>query len=201
MTNDPSFVELLMREFSRAGTLTGVQLARLEAHYQLLCRWNERLNLTAIRDMKTAVVRHYCESLWLGMALPEGAYSIADIGSGGGFPGIPISVLRPECRVVLVESHLRKSVFLREATRDWRNVEVFSGRAEALTGDLPWVISRAVRWQDVVKVARHGIGMLMSAADAADLTKRAEFQWEEPLAVPWSPGHVVVLGSRVPRGT
>ena len=61
--------------------------AALEAHYELLMRWNRKLNLTSIRRLEEAVERHYCESVFPGAHLPAGALRIADIGSGAGFPG------------------------------------------------------------------------------------------------------------------
>src|SRR5437868_3656406 len=93
------------------------KLAALEVHYNLLLRWNTVLNLTGITDLDTAVERHYCESIFLAAHLPAGPLRLADIGSGAGFPGLPIAVLRPDCMVTLIESHQRKSVFLREASR------------------------------------------------------------------------------------
>src|ERR1017187_6190482 len=93
-------------------------------------RWNRSLNLTAIRSREEAIERHYCESLFLGARLPAGALRIADVGSGAGFPGFPVAVLRPECSVTLIESHKRKAVFLREASRTLPNVRVFAKRAE-----------------------------------------------------------------------
>ena len=75
-----------------------------------------------------------------------------DIGSGAGFPGIPVAIYRPECNLDLVESHKRKAVFLREAVRELTNVRVLAQRAEALTDPYDWTISRAVRPEDVLKM-------------------------------------------------
>src|SRR5262245_12319813 len=110
------FRELLAKEFAPYETLTEHQLDQLESHYRLLTAWNKRLNLARLGSVEDAVQLHYCESLYLGRALPLGNLRIVDIGSGAGFPGIPIAILRPECSVTLVESHQRKAVFLREAT-------------------------------------------------------------------------------------
>jgi 16S rRNA (guanine(527)-N(7))-methyltransferase RsmG len=126
--------------------LTGEQEAALEAHLDLLMRWNRTLNLTAIRNREEAIERHYCESLFLGAKLPAGRLRIADVGSGAGFPGFPVAVLRPECSVTLIESHQRKAVFLREASRKVPNVKVAAKRAEDVTEAFDWVISRAVSY-------------------------------------------------------
>ena len=100
------------------------QLGLLEQHYQLLARWNKRLNLTRITELEEAVRFHYCESLFVGRFLPPGPLKVADLGSGAGFPGIPLAVIRPDVEFVLIESDLRKAVFLREAARNLKNVKV-----------------------------------------------------------------------------
>ncbi len=165
--------------------LTPEQEAALEAHLELLMRWNRSLNLTAIRSREEAIERHYCESLFLGARLPAGALRIADVGSGAGFPGFPVAVLRPECSVTLIESHQRKAVFLREASRKVPNVRVLAKRAEDVGETFDWVISRAVSYADLASV-------LKKLAPNADLLSGAErppeslgFVWDAPVALPW----------------
>lgn len=146
------FKSLLSLEFLPYGALTPQQLTLLEGHYRLLLRWNKKINLTRITDLYDAVRYHYCESLYLASRLPEGRHRIVDIGSGAGFPGIPVAVYRSECSVDLVESHQRKAVFLREAVRKLPNVRVFAERAEALAASYDWTVSRAVRPQEVLNL-------------------------------------------------
>jgi len=146
------FKSLLAFEFSPYGALTSQQLALLEEHYRLLLRWNQKINLTRITSLQDAVRYHYCESLYLAERLPKGPLRVVDIGSGAGFPGIPVAIYRPECTVDLVESHQRKAVFLHEAARELTNVRVLPQRAEALTDSYDWTISRAVRPEDVLKL-------------------------------------------------
>ena len=146
------FKSLLALELSHYGVLTPQQLTLLEEHYRLLLRWNQKINLTRITSLQDAVRYHYCESLYLATRLPEGPLRLVDIGSGAGFPGIPVAVYRPECTVDLVESHQRKAVFLREAVRGLTNVRVIARRAEDVTDSYEWTISRAVRPEDVLKL-------------------------------------------------
>jgi 16S rRNA (guanine527-N7)-methyltransferase len=146
------FKSLLKLEFSPYGTPTGDQLTLLEQHYQLLLRWNQKMNLTRITSVGDAVRYHYCESLYLARSLPEGALRIVDIGSGAGFPGVPVAIYRPDCEVHLVESHQRKAVFLSEATRDLPNTRVLAVRSEDVTETYDWMISRAVRPDDVLEL-------------------------------------------------
>jgi 16S rRNA (guanine527-N7)-methyltransferase len=146
------FKSLLASEFSLYGAISPQQLKLLEEHYHLLLRWNQRINLTRIVEMRDAIRYHYCESLYLASRLPTGPLRMIDIGSGAGFPGIPVAVYRPECSVDLVESHQRKAVFLREASRGLANVRVFARRAEEVVDSYDWTISRAVRPKDVLKL-------------------------------------------------
>lgn len=146
------FKSLLTLEFSPYGAFNPQQLALLEEHYRLLLRWNQKMNLTRVTSLQDAVRYHYCESLYLAKCLPEGPLRIVDIGSGAGFPGIPVAIYRPGCTVDLVESHQRKAVFLREASRGLANVRVLAVRAEVLTDLYDWTISRAVRPDDVLEL-------------------------------------------------
>jgi 16S rRNA (guanine(527)-N(7))-methyltransferase RsmG len=183
-----AFKELLAREFAPHGALSSDQLAQLEAHYELLGRWNTRLNLTRIRSLEDSVRLHYCESLFVGKTLPSGSLKIVDIGSGGGFPGIPLAILRPECSVTLVESHQRKAVFLQEASRLLKNVKVISERAEEVREQFDWLVSRAVAPNDVLSLA--------IAPNRALLVGEGEFEGAQLL--PWGDRRFLAV---VPRGT
>ncbi len=110
--------------------------AQLSIYLDLLMKWNARTNLTAIREPEEMVRRHFGESLFagvhLGTRLAEGA-SVLDFGSGAGFPGLPIQLLRPKLRVTLAESQGKKASFLREAVRTLGlATEVWVGRVEAM---------------------------------------------------------------------
>ena len=147
------FRELLQRRISTFCDLSSAQLDQLEQHYELMVRWNKVINLTRIEEVEEVADRHYAESLFLGSKLPPGPLKIADIGSGAGFPGFPVAVLRPECSVVLIESHKRKAVFLKEAARIGSNISVLAQRAEEVTQTFDWLVSRAVSWEDLGKFA------------------------------------------------
>lgn len=180
------FRELLAREFAPYRRLSDDQLATLEWHYRLLEKWNARMNLTRIQSLGDSVRFHYCESLFLGMRLPEGELRIADVGSGAGFPGIPVAVLRPECLVMLIESHQRKAVFLREASREIPNVSVSSARAGDVSAGFDWVVSRAVSAREALSFRGAGnAALLLSGADALGLAAT------EVERVPWGNDRVV----------
>jgi 16S rRNA (guanine527-N7)-methyltransferase len=113
------------------------QVERLADYYELLMKWNERLHLTAPCSPRDFAIRHVLESLMLLKHLSPGA-TVIDVGSGGGLPIIPCLLVRQDLRAMLIESSIRKAVFLREALRPMKP----SGRAQVINAryeeiDLP----------------------------------------------------------------
>lgn len=188
------FPELLERKLAGIVPISPEQIHKLENHYRLLLRWNRVLNLTRVDALEEAVERHYCESLFLAAHLPPNAARIVDVGSGGGFPGFPVAVLRPDCSVTLVESHTRKAVFLREASRALLNVHVVAQRAETLSEKFDHVISRAVSYSDLASVlrtvAKHADLLTGSEAPPAELG----FVWREAVPLPWGKQRFLRIG-------
>jgi 16S rRNA (guanine527-N7)-methyltransferase len=136
--------------------LDEAQLAKLVAHLDLLDEWNSRMNLTAIRDRPSQLTKHLLDSLTV-LPYLQGE-RIADVGSGAGFPGIPLAIVEPHRHFSLIESTGKKCRFL-EHVRDaleLKNVEVVQSRAESYKPDVRFdtVIARAVGpTADLVKVA------------------------------------------------
>jgi 16S rRNA (guanine527-N7)-methyltransferase len=123
------------------------QLGQFRAHYDLLVRWNERTNLTSIRDPVAILRRHFAESAYLTQVVKLSPGTLVDIGSGAGFPGIPVKILSPETRVILVEAVQKKAAFLKEVARavGLAGLDVFAGRFEDFQGSADWVTMRAVK--------------------------------------------------------
>jgi 16S rRNA (guanine527-N7)-methyltransferase len=129
--------------------------SRFESYLSLILRWNARINLTAIRDEDGILSRHFVESIACARALPAGIATLLDFGSGAGFPGIPITLCRPEIEVTLAESNGKKAAFLQEAIRVLDiTAKVHSKRAELLPDPFDCVTLRAVdRMEQAVKAA------------------------------------------------
>jgi 16S rRNA (guanine527-N7)-methyltransferase len=188
------FADLLSSRLASFRKLSDEQADQLRRHYDLLVRWNKVLNLTAIRTLEEAVERHYCESIFAAAHLPQGRLSIADLGSGAGFPGIPIAVVRPECSVTLIESHQRKAVFLREAARELPNVRVIGRRAEDVSERFDWVVSRAVKYSDIaedLKRLGESVELLTGEVGLSDLPG---FDWQVPVRLPWGEHRLLWIG-------
>src|ERR1700720_1448061 len=90
------------------------QVLQIQQYIKILLLWNEKMNLTAIRDPLEILNRHFCESMYAAAAVPVENGRLADVGSGGGFPGIPLKIIRPDLQVFLIESNIKKATFLAE---------------------------------------------------------------------------------------
>ena len=152
-----------------------VIVTQLSLFLDLLLKWNARTNLTAIRDPEEIVRRHFGESLFAAANLPP-AVTLLDLGSGAGFPGIPIQIAHPALRVTLAESQNKKATFLREAMRTLSlTSEVWGRRTEDLPIERRFdvVTLRAVDdpKSALMEAERHvapgGFIMHMTTADAA----------------------------------
>jgi 16S rRNA (guanine527-N7)-methyltransferase len=120
--------------------LLGIQIAEREisqfaAHATELSIWNRKINLTGIKNPFEVAIKHYVDSIVPIRMIPEGA-SILDIGSGAGFPGIPIKVMRPSSSVTLIDASRKKVNFLKHVIRklELQNIEALQSRAEEAAG-------------------------------------------------------------------
>jgi 16S rRNA (guanine527-N7)-methyltransferase len=150
----PAHIAELLEPFLPASSANDALYQHISTYIDILIRWNARINLTAIRDPEQIVTRHFGESLFAARHLfpnptrqsetadknssvPSVVKSfdaVADVGSGAGFPGIPIKLWAPHIALTLIESNHKKATFLREIVRalTLTNVNVFGGRAEQL---------------------------------------------------------------------
>ncbi len=182
------------------------QIVRFESHLSLILRWNTKTNLTAIRDEDGILSRHFLESIACAHALPSGLHTLLDFGSGAGFPGIPIAIIRPEIAVTLAESQGKKAAFLREAVRTLGlPAKVHAGRAEMLRTIFDCVVLRAVdRMETAVGAAARltapsgWLVLMTTVADQEKLRTAAgtEFVWREPVELPGAESLIVLLGQR-----
>ena len=146
--------ELAQHALNQLGLrLSRTQLSALSLYERELVDWNMRFNLTAIRDPHEIHIKHFLDSLTCLLALRDsGSVRLVDVGTGAGFPGIPLKIIYPKMQVTLVESVGKKAEFCRHVVNilELRGVEVVQERAEAL-GQNPayreqydWAVARAV---------------------------------------------------------
>ena len=234
----PDAIAALLAPFLGGDSLSAGQLDQLSTYLDLLLRWNARINLTAVREPEHIVSRHFGESLFAARHLlvggvgtpPIGTRSsgtgnwqpatgnCADLGSGAGFPGLPLKIWAPSIHVTLIESQNKKATFLREVVRALKleGVEVFAGRAEELAqpaeitnrksqigNGFDLVSLRAVeRFESALDVAVRllapsaRLALLIGAAQVDAARNHARhLQWSEPIAIPLSSARVLLVGT------
>ncbi len=207
--------ELWNQLASRANlTLSPEQHQKLSTYIDLLLQANLRMNLTRIDDRASAEVSHVGDALTLLPFLPAGPIQLADVGSGGGVPGLPLAIARPDAKVFLIESTQKKAVFLRSTakTLGLSNVHVIGERAESagrgtLRDACDIVTARAVGTLDFLVewclplVKNHGKFLAMKGAKIAEELPEAEKAIKmlnggqaiiHPVALPGTEHHVIV---------
>lgn len=98
--------------------ITDTLYQRLDTYARLLVEWNEKMNLTAITDPVGVAVKHFADSLTAAPLLPEGKFSLVDVGTGAGFPGVPLALLRDDCELTLLDSLNKRLTFLEAVCRE-----------------------------------------------------------------------------------
>jgi 16S rRNA (guanine527-N7)-methyltransferase len=177
----------------------------LNEYLTVLLQWNKKTNLTSIRDKNKIVCRHFGESLFAARQVPASVTTLLDVGSGGGFPGVPIQIARPDIAVTLADAHAKKVAFLREVTRRLGlGCEVFGGRVESMPAGKKFgaVTLRAVeKMAEVLPVAAErvepdGVLLVMTTLSDAPSFSLEGFVWGEPVKIPGSESRVVLVGTK-----
>jgi 16S rRNA (guanine527-N7)-methyltransferase len=195
--------------FVELASLTDSAVSAIRTYIGLLLKWNAKLNLTAIRDPEEIITRHFGESLFAARQLfPTGdsRESVIDLGSGAGFPGLPIKLWSPDIDLTLVESNHRKATFLREVIRalDLRSVVVLTQRAESVSLRTDLVTFRAVeRFERILPVA---FGLVKPGGRIALLIGEAQVEsaksmlpgiaWKNSIQIPSSKSRRLLIGER-----
>jgi len=215
LTNAPSLsaetINKALREFRlEAG---GQQIAAIQRYVAVLLAWNEKINLTAIRDPLEILYRHFCESMYAAVAVPLAGGRLADVGSGGGFPGLALKILRPDLQVFLIESNVKKATFLAEVVRELElaDVRVLVSRYEELGEEiapLDYVCSRALGevgkflgWAGSARVAASQVILWAGGRDVEEIKKIQGWSWRQPIPVPQSLQRFLLVGSHEPAPT
>lgn len=199
-------VQRALNEFQIAADAQ--QVIYIQQYIRTLLRWNEKLNLTAIRDPLEILYRHFCESMFAARAIPVDKGRLADIGSGPGFPGVPLKIIRPELELCLVESNIKKGTFLAEVVRELQltNTRVLISRYEELGEELApldYVCSRAVgefqpflEWAASERVQAREVVLWIGGRDLEEVRKLRNWEWMEPILIPKSLQRYLLVGKK-----
>ena len=174
----------LLKEFG----LNEQQISKFQRYLELLLEWNEKFNLTAITDKDEIEEKHFIDSIELVKFFDVKNKTLLDVGSGAGFPGIPLAIVEPTLSITLLESNGKRVSFLREVAKELelKNVEIIQGRSEELGTREKYdiVTARAVKELNVlleitfylVKVGGYFIAYKSSGVDEEILNAKHAFK-------------------------
>jgi 16S rRNA (guanine527-N7)-methyltransferase len=182
------------------------QSIQIGQYVELLLHWNKSLNLTSILDPEEIVIRHFGESMFLCTKLPVENCRLADVGSGAGFPGLAIKIIRPSVQITLIESNQRKCAFLSEVVRKIgiSEVEVVQGRFEEIRmtpGPIEILTARAIGglpqflgWAKRIVNRGGHIGLWVGGQDSIKITRTPGWIWGPPIRIPESQRRFLLIG-------
>jgi 16S rRNA (guanine527-N7)-methyltransferase len=201
----PQNIAATLREFQVdiAGPLAG----QIADYVRLLVRWNQKVSLTTITAPREILTRHFGESLFGAQVAGIRAGRLLDVGSGAGFPAMPIAMLAPGIRETLLEPNVKKAAFLAEACRHLglvNRVQVVRARLEEFPAPeqlFDFITSRAVRvTPDFLKKCRQMLlpgGTLVlwiAEEEMASLQENRDWSWSEPARIPGSEHSYIFWG-------
>ena len=205
MNIDYNFIQDALQPFGVP--LTPVLADSLRKYLALLLRWNQKINLTATSDVGEILRRHVGESLFAARLLPPECGTLYDVGSGAGFPGLPLKLVRPDWDLVLVESDHRKAAFLSEAVRTLKleRARVVPQRFASIPTQAPLadvICSRALgqfeellEWSRSILKPSGKIILWLGAKDAEKLKFNPAWTWDSAIPLPESRERVLLVGS------
>lgn len=182
------------------------QLISISKYLDLLKTWNQTIALTSIEDETEIVARHFGESIFLGSLLSLESGRLADVGSGAGFPGLPLEIAFPGLQITLIEPNIKKCAFLREVQTALAltGIEVVRSRYEdfpATPASFDFVCSRALggyrrllQWSKAVLRAQGRVILWLGVEDSNLLSRTKGWNWELPVKIPESRRRVVLIG-------
>lgn len=183
---------------------------QMATHFSLLLHWNRKINLTALRRPEEIATRHFAESLFLAKLIPFadelGDDLMVDVGSGAGFPGLPLKVAFPKIKTILLEPNKKKAAFLKEVIRSSKldGIEVRNERlhqaVDDLSGKATLVTLRALKpspelLADLNRLlAPDGrLALFVGLDDAKEIAADRSFLWKEPVPIPHAERRVILL--------
>jgi 16S rRNA (guanine527-N7)-methyltransferase len=182
---------------------------QIGAYISLLLEWNQKISLTAVTDPVEIVKFHFGESLFAASALETRDGRLADVGSGAGFPGIPLAMAIPGMQATLIESNAKKAAFLSEAARRLQlsNVSVVRSRMEdvAQIGAFDFICARAMgkhaslmRWSSGKLTQRGRLVLFLGERDAQQIRQTSGWNWELPVRIPGSSRRCILSATVAP---
>jgi 16S rRNA (guanine527-N7)-methyltransferase len=197
----------IAEELRPYGVSASAQLSdSIRTYISLLLSWNNKISLTTVTDPLEVVRFHFGESMFAASCVSTHEGRLADVGTGAGFPGLPLKLLAPKLSLFLIESSAKKAAFLSEVIRELKldRVEVYRGRMEALPeneADFGFVSARALGMhRELLDWSRNRLSaggkvlLWLGQGDATEIRRVPGWRWGEPIAIPRSERRLLVMG-------
>jgi 16S rRNA (guanine527-N7)-methyltransferase len=199
------------QQISRALSVFGIsisneQIDMIREYVLLLLKWNQSISLTTVTDPDEIISRHFGESMFAAKLIPVENCRLADVGTGAGFPGLPLKILSPTLKLLLIESNKKKHAFLSEVVRklDLKGVEVIPDRFEQIRPEnfkIDLISARALgefkellRWSAQALKVGGNIMLWVGAEDATRLSANSSWIWEPATRIPDSQRRFILIG-------
>jgi 16S rRNA (guanine527-N7)-methyltransferase len=202
--------DTIIRALQPYGITAAARLCdQIGTYIDLLLRWNQKTSLTTIIDPEEILRFHFGESLLAVPSVPIRHGRLADVGSGAGFPAVPIRMVFDKLNVILIESNQKKATFLAEVARELQlqNVEVRRSRMEDVCFDdepVDFVSARAVRIDDQFLSWSHqslgstgSLVLWLGQEDASEISKKQNWKWAHPIRIPQSDRRMILHGTKI----
>jgi len=188
---------------------TAILCDQIRTYIDLLLRWNQKTSLTTVTDPIEILRFHFGESLLAVSAIPIRHGRLADVGSGAGFPAVPIRMVSEDLNVILIESNQKKATFLAEVVRELQllHVEVRRCRMEDLDlrdENIDFVTARALgiddaflNWSRSTLNPAGSVILWLGGADATRISGDAGWKWADPIRIPQSARRIILRGSKI----
>ncbi|HEX4077020.1 MAG TPA: 16S rRNA (guanine(527)-N(7))-methyltransferase RsmG [Candidatus Acidoferrales bacterium] len=192
---------------AKSSLVDGIQL-----YISLLLQWNRSISLTTVTDPEEIVRFHFGESFFAAFTISIGSGRLADVGSGAGFPGLPLKMLVPEIELTLIESNAKKAAFLEELRRRLMldRVSIFRGRMEEFRGGrdsgpldtFDFISARAfgqfdelLAWARTHLASSGKIVLWLGEDDCGAMSERKDWIWGKPTRMPGTQRRFILSGS------
>jgi 16S rRNA (guanine527-N7)-methyltransferase len=189
--------------------VTPVLCDQVRTYVDLLLRWNQKTSLTTVTDPEEILRFHFGESMLAAAAVPIRHGRLADVGTGAGFPAVPIRMVSDDLGVILIESNQKKVTFLAEIARELHlsQVDIRRCRMEDVSlanEPVDFVTARALgidgkflKWSDGALKSQGSVVLWLGESDSARISKESEWKWTDPLLIPRSDRRFILHGVKL----
>jgi 16S rRNA (guanine527-N7)-methyltransferase len=180
---------------------------KIRTYILLLLKWSGAISLTSVTDPVEILKFHFGESIFAASVVNFRKSRLADVGSGAGFPGLPLALVVPTLTVTLIESNTKKCAFLSEVVRELQlpNTTIFRGRAESFPRDtqlFDFIGARALgqfgellAWSEEHIAPAGNVVLWLGEADSREISLNHDWIWDQPTLIPGSERRYLLIGS------